>query len=59
MAEAGFVAKQLHGSEYSFELVPSCTWYERGRIIFQKPHQEPKYEAWKLLNIGKRMEKMV
>lgn len=57
MAEAGFVAKQLHGSEYSFEPVPSCTWHERGRIIFHKPHQEPKYEAWKLLNIRKRMEK--
>jgi len=57
MAEAGFAARQLHGSEYSFEPVPGCKWYGQGRIIFHKPRPEPKHEAWKLLNIGKRMGK--
>jgi hypothetical protein len=57
MAEVGFVAKQIHGSEYSFEPIPTCKWYGRGRIVFHKPHPEPKYEAWKLLGIGKRMGK--
>jgi hypothetical protein len=57
MAEVGFVAKQIHGSEYSFEPIPTCKWYGRGRIVFHKPHPEPKYEVWKLLGIGKRMGK--
>jgi hypothetical protein len=57
MAEVGFAARQIHGSMYSFEPNPTCKWYGRGRIIFHKPHPEPKYEAWKLLGIGKRMTK--
>jgi hypothetical protein len=55
IAEVGFVARQIHGSEYSFELIPTCKWYGRGRIVFHKPYPEPKYEARKLLGIGKRM----
>jgi hypothetical protein len=57
MAEVGFIARQTHGSEYSFEPTPTCKWYGRGKIVFHKPHPEPKYEAWKLLGIGKRMGK--
>jgi len=57
MAEAGFAARQIYGSEYSFEPISTCKWFGRGRIVFHKPHPEPKYEAWKLLGIGKRMGK--
>jgi hypothetical protein len=49
------VARQIHGSEYSFELISICKWYRRGTIVFHGPHPEPKYEAWKLLGIRKRM----
>ncbi|KAF4626925.1 hypothetical protein G7Y89_g11230 [Cudoniella acicularis] len=49
MAEVGFIARQIHGSEYSFEPSPTCEWYGNGKIVFHKPHPEPKYEAWKLL----------
>ncbi|CAG8976490.1 hypothetical protein HYALB_00005987 [Hymenoscyphus albidus] len=57
MNEAGFIARQIHGSEYSFEPASTFPWYGRGKIVFHKPHPEPKYEAWKLLGIGKQMKK--
>lgn len=57
MGEVGFMARQTHGSEYSFEPRESCKWYGKGRIVFHKPHPEPMYEAWKLLGVGKRMGK--
>lgn len=57
MSRAGFSARQNHGSEYSFEPVYTCVWYGRCRIVFHKPHPEPKYKAWQLLGIGKRMKK--
>lgn len=57
MSEVGFSARQQHGSQFSFEPISTCPWFGRGRIVFHKPHPEPKYEAWKLLGIGKRMTK--
>lgn len=57
MDEAGFAARQLNGSAYSFEPGPASPWSECGRIAFHRPHPEPKYESWRLLGIGKRMSK--
>lgn len=57
MAEVGFAARQNHGSQYSFDPVPTSKWFGRGRIVFHKPHPSPRYEAWRLLGIGKRMRK--
>jgi len=51
------IARQVHGSEYSFEPTPGCKWHGRGRIVFHKPHPEPKDEAWRLLGIGERIGK--
>lgn len=57
MAETDFSAKQSHGSQYSFEPAPTSKWYGRGKIIFHKPHPEPKYDAKVFLDMGKRMKK--
>ncbi|TVY82305.1 hypothetical protein LSUE1_G002243 [Lachnellula suecica] len=57
MAEVGFAAKQTDGSVYSFEPTQACKWYGKSKILFHRPHPEPKYDAWRLLGMGKRMRK--
>lgn len=58
MGETGFEASRSGGSPVSFQPSETSAWSGKGKIVVHRPHPVAELSMFKLVSIGKRMNKV-